>query len=466
MKVLLLNPPARKKFIREGRCTQEQGMWTVLWPPLSLAMIAAVLEGDGHEVKLIDCPAEGVDINELCASLVRFSPDLCLWSTATPTIESDLALARRVKEEAPECRTAIFGTHPTALPTECLEKEENLDFIIRNEPEETARELAEVISRGSDFSPIKGLSYRDEEEIIHNPARGFIDELDSLPDPAWHFINLDSYRLPLDGRRFLIVAPIRGCPYPCTFCTTGVYYGRKARKRSVPRVLSEIKNDIERYGVGDFLFWADTFTIDKKYAASLCRAIIEEKLDISWVANSRVDTVDKELLALMRKAGCFMISYGIESGSKEVLRKARKGITRDDIKMAVRSAKEAGIKVVGHFIIGLPGETKKTAEDTILFSKDLELDFAQFYCAAPFPGSELYNIAKEEGWITGDFSYFSQRQAVMELSYFSRRDCMRARRKAYRRFYFQPRVFFGILKKAKIGDIFSRLMRKFSDIFG
>ena len=464
MKILLLNPPAEGKFIREGRCTQEQSMWTVLWPPLSLAMVASLLEQAGHQAKLIDCPAEGVSFDRLREVIAHFSPNISIWSTATSTIKNDLALARMIKEVVPRCRTAIFGTHPTALPAECL-REEALDFVIRNEPEETAKELVETLSQGHEPSKVRGISYRRRGEIVHNPQRGFIEDLDALPDPAWHLVNLDSYRLPLEERRFLIVAPVRGCPYPCTFCTTGVYYGKKVRKRSVPRVISEIENDIARYGVRDFLFWADTFTIDREYASLLCQAIIDNGLDISWVANSRVDTVDEELLTLMRRAGCFMISYGIESASEEVLRRAKKGIARKDIERAVRLAKEAGLEVVGHFIIGLPGETRDTAEETIAFSKSLGLDFAQFYCAAPFPGSELYTIATEEGWIKGEFSEFSQHQAVMELPGFSRSDCVKFRRRAYRRFYSQPRVFFGILRSAR-RSIFSRLLRKLSDILG
>lgn len=450
MNVLLLNPPARngEKFIREGRCTQEQGAWGTLWPPVSLATIGAVLEENGHDVRIIDCPAQGVRWENL-GPLIRTSlPHIVIWSTATPSIQSDLELASLIKNFNRDILTSVFGTHVTVLARPCLESFPDLDFVIRNEPEITARELVKALQSGGALPDVLGLSFRDKAAwIVHNPDRPFIDDLDSLPLPAWHRLKLDCYRLPLKGRRYLIVSPLRGCPFSCTFCTAQTYYGKKLRRRTVESVLKEIEHDIENFGIRDFLFWAETFVVDKDYVRNLCRAIIESEIRISWVTNSRVDTIDARLLQLMARAGCWMISYGIESGSQEVLNIACKGTEIDQAPLAVYDAQKAGIKTAGHFILGLPGDTEESIKGTISYAKQLGLDFAQFYGAVPFPGSRLYDQATVQGWIPNpDFSRFRQDHAVMDLPTVSPDTVNRLRLTAYRKFYLKWKCCGAMLK--------------------
>ena len=444
MKVLLLNPPAanRKKFIREGRCTQEQGVWATLWPPVSLAMIGAVLERDSHDVRIIDCPARRMGLRRLRAEVRAFSPGLIIWSTGTPSIDGDLGLARILKETAPDIVTAVFGTHVTVLDRRCMQQFAHVDVIIRNEPEETARELAAQLDRGGSLSDIAGITFRDRSgRITAAPARPFIDDLDRLPFPAWHHITPGNYSLPMKGRPFLIVAPQRGCPFGCSFCTCQTYYGSKLRKQSVDRVVAEIAYDADRFGVRDFFFWSETFVLDKRYVADLCRALIRSCPDVSWTCNSRVDTVDEGLLKLMAQAGCWMISYGIESAEQEVLDRAGKGTTPDQARKAVAWARRSGIRTAGHFMFGLPGETAASMERTAAFSRELGLDLAQFYCSVPFPGSRLYELAERGGWVRDDdFSRFRQDSAVMELPTVDARSVDRCRSRAYRAFYCNPSV--------------------------
>ena len=452
MRILLLNPPAKgkKEFIREGRCTQEKGAWTTLWPPVTLATIGALLEAKGHEVEIIDAAAQAVSFGALQEKFKRTKYDLVVWSSATPSISNDLDLAEQIHTQSPESRTAVLGTHVSALAELCLESSPTLGFVVRNEPEETVVALAHALQDGRGAADVPGISYRDGSKLLHNPSRHFIQDLDRLPFPAWHHLDLGKYRLPLIGKRFLILSPLRGCPYPCSFCTARTYYGKKIRRRSIPNLMAEIEYDLKQFGVDHFLVWADTFTAERDYVIDFCRTVREKGLRISWTCNSRVDTLDKPLLRAMADAGCWMISMGIESGSQSVLDQSNKGITLDQSRSAVRMAKSTGLRVAAHFILGLPGDTRETLDDTIDFALKLDLDLAQFYCATPFPGSPLYELAKREGWIEGvEFEAFNQDHAVMSFPALQPSTVNRYRSTAFRRFYIRPKIILRLLQMAQ-----------------
>ncbi|MDY6987885.1 MAG: radical SAM protein [Thermodesulfobacteriota bacterium] len=448
MNILLLNPPTfdNKAYIREGRCNQEQGVWTTLWPPISLATAASVLEQEGHKVEVLDCAAQEIHLNTLLNRIRTGGYGLILWSTATPSIKSDLALADEIRKIDSRIVTGVFGTHVTTLAKECLEATEGLDVVIRNEPEESVAALTESLFKKDPLRGIAGISYKDSDgQIIHNPARPFIRDLDSLPIPAWHLLDLKRYRLPLKGDKFLILSPVRGCPYACSFCTAQTYYGKRLRRKSVPKVMEEIEYVIDRFDIRQFFVWADTFTAGRDYVTEFCQAIRDRELAIGWTCNSRVDTVDGTLLAAMAKAGCWMISYGIESGSQKILDRVTKKITLRQCREAVRMARAAGIKVAGHFVLGLPGESEATLKETLAFALTLDIDMAQFYCAVPFPGSSLFELAKAQGWIEGKgFDEFRQDNAVMNLPGLSSSVVNDYRKKAFGRFYLRPSRFFQI----------------------
>ncbi len=464
MRILLLNPPTRtnKKFIREGRCTQEQGVWATLWPPVTLATTGAVLEREGYDVRICDCPAGGMSMEKLYDTIRRFSPDCVIWSTGTPSLESDLQLAADIKEIDASIVTAVFGTHVTVMDRESLLGHPALDYVIRNEPEITVRELVRALKEGKSPENVEGLTCRDAGgEVVRAPDRPFLKNLDELPFPAWHLFAVDHYTLPLKGRRFLIVAPQRGCPFNCSFCTCQTYYGKKLRKRSVERVLQEIEHDMETFKVLDFFFWAETFVLDREYVASLCRGILERGLRIAWTCNSRVDIVDKELLDLMRRAGCWMISFGIESADQAILDGVDKGIRVEQIGPAVQAAREAGIKTAGHFIFGLPGETEQTMNKTLRLAKKLEMDIAQFYCCVPFPGSRLYDMAGEQGWIDEpDFGRFSQAEAILRLPSIEPQAVDAFRSRAYREYYSSVGAWLRVFRMFEWGGLMD-MGRKF-----
>jgi len=463
MKILLLNPPTKdnKKFIREGRCTHEGNIWTALWPPISLATIASVLENDGHTVKINDCSAKNINHLKLKKIIDDFSPQIVIWSSGTPSIQSDLELSSFIKACGQSIKTATFGTHATVFAEECMRDYPDLDFIIRNEPEYTVKELISAIEGGKKYQGINGVTYRSSpHNIVQNADRTFIENLDELPKPAWHLANLDCYRVPLKGHRFVMISPLRGCPYECIFCTSQKYYGKKLRRRSPEKVLEEIEYNIKTYKIRNFFFWADTFTLDKTYVINLCNLLIDKKIDVSWVCNSRVDTVDEEMLQLMGRAGCWMISYGIESGCQEILDISKKKIRVEQVEKAVDLARKAGIKTVGHFIIGLPGETVETAQEMIKYSKSLNLDYAQFYSAVPFPGSELYRMAKENRWIQEEsWEEFNQRKAIMRLPQLEPEEANNLIKKAYKSFYYKPKKIIESLKMTRLSGLWRLLLQ-------
>ena len=448
MDVLLFNPPSAdgRGYTREGRCTQEAGVWGTQWPPLSLATAAALLRREGQRVTLRDYPATGRDIRSLERDLRELQPAFAIWSTGSPTLPSDLAVARVVREQAPGCLTAVIGTHVTVRPEEAL-AEAALDVVIRGEPEGIIGGLCRL---NAGWPDIKGISWKTGEGAIrHNPDAPLLAP-EEIPAPAWEGLDLDAYRLPLKGRRFLMVAPVRGCPWACSFCTSPLYYGHGLRRRPVAKVVDEMAANVERFGISEFFIWADTFTADRRYVQELCRAILAGGLKISWTCNSRVDTIDEETLLLMKEAGLWMISFGLESGNDAILAASGKGITAAQSRAAVSLAHHLGIRVAGHFLLGLPGETEATMAETLALALELPLDVAQFYAATPFPGTPLFDEALRMGWLKmGAVPIFSQGRAVMELPGLPAARVNAFRRHAYRRFYLRPRAMARLLSLLK-----------------
>ncbi len=457
MRVFLLNPPNpdQRRYIREGRCTQESGVWTTVWPPLSLALAAALLEEAGHETRVMDCPAEGVGMPAAQEAIAAFAPRAVVWSTGTPSLQDDLAFSASVKAISPDIRTAVFGTSVSALDTACLEAARGIDVIVRDEPELTIAALAQTLAAGRTLADVQGITYRAADgSCARNPPRPFASDLDSLPFPAWHKVRRECYRLPLKGAPFLLVAPSRGCPHECIYCTAQNYYGSRFRWRSVPNVIAELQQNLTAFGVKDIFFWSDTFTLNRKYVHELCAGIRRHRLPISWVCNSRVDTIDEELAQAMSAAGCAMISFGIESGSQDILDRSKKRARVADAYTAVKAAKKAGIRTVGHFILGLPGETEETAQETMALSRDLGLDLAQFYTAAPYPGSRLYTMAQAEGWLDDSAQReMSQTVASLNLPSVSPQRVQEMRRQAFRQFYLRPRILWGIASQVRMQGV-------------
>lgn len=447
---------------------QRDGAWTSVWAPVTLATTAAVLREDGFAVELIDSTVEEIDWVGLKQAIAEYDPWMVVINTATPSIESDLGVASLVHEVNPAIHTIALGIHVTALPDDSFELDPHIEMLARGEPEYTIRDAARALRDGQDLDSVLGLSYRDPEGAVHhNDKRQFIDDLDKLPFPAWDLIDFSLYRMPFSGKPFLLVASARGCPYACTFCANKAFYGARLRRRTPGRIVDEIEWIVKTYGITDFLFWSESFTNDQGYAIATAEEIMQRGLDIDWVCNSRVDTVSPRLLRTIKQAGCWMIGYGIESGSQEVLDRVRKGTSLTDAVQAVRMAHEVGLEVTGHCMLGFPGETEETMQSTIDFAKFLELDYAQFYCAVAFPGSPLYQKCEENGWLdAADWKYFEQNFSVIRTLELTPEQVMQARESAFRQFYTQPRVVASSLRKIRSGSDVTNFARMLKDFLG
>lgn len=468
MRVYLINPPVSfgVRQVREGRCMQRSGAWTSIWTPLSLAYCASVMREDGMGVNLTDCIAEGMNMDNLIKKVTDFNPDLVVINTATPSIETDLKTAGIIKNALPDVLTAAIGIHPTSLPESCLKDYHGLDFCIRREPEYTALYLARAIAANKNINDINGISFKRGGQIINNPDRRYIRDLDSLPFPAWDLIDLDRYRMPFSGERFLLLATSRGCPYRCRFCSERSYYGSKLRARSPPEVIREIEWNTDNHGIDSFLFWSESFTLARPYVYEICDSIIGRGLNIKWVCNSRVDSVSPDMLDLLKRAGCWMIGFGVESANQHVLDAMNKGITVKQIRDALKWSKDAGLEVTAHCMIGYPGESSSDIKNTLELVKELEVDFAQFYCTVPFPGSELYMTAIEDNRIVNsDWSKFEQKYSVLATPQLTAHDVMGLRRMAYLKFYLRPSMIYRTIKRLRKPSQIKNLLLMLRDFF-
>jgi radical SAM superfamily enzyme YgiQ (UPF0313 family) len=466
-RVLFLNAPPVDgvNVVREGRCMQRTGAWTTVWAPVSLATTAAVLRDEGFEVELIDSSVEDIDWPGLRRLIAGYRPWMVVINTATPSIVSDLSVATMVKEVCPDAHTLAMGIHVTALPDSSFEMDGNIELLARGEPEHTIRDTALALRDRTPLGEVPGLSWRDADGTVHNnEKRPFIDDLDALPYPAWDLIDTGRYLMPFLGRPFLLVASARGCPYACTYCANKAFYGARLRKRTPGRIVDEMEWAGKQFGIRDFLVWAESFTNDQDYAIETAEEIMRRGLDVSWVCNSRVDTVTPTLLRKIKEAGCWMIGYGIECGNQDVLDSVKKGATLTDSLQAVRMAQEVGLEVTGHVVVGFPGETEETMQQTIDFARFIGLDYAQFYCAVAFPGSALYQHCKENGWMDeADWKYFEQNYSVIRTDDLTPEQIMKARDRAFRQFYTQPRVVYNSLKKVRSKDDVANFARMLKD---
>jgi anaerobic magnesium-protoporphyrin IX monomethyl ester cyclase len=422
--ILLVNPPSPDGGIwirsqhRVGRRSREN----MLWPQVSLATLAACLHPD-YRVEVIDAIPTHMGWPEFEALLTRKRPKYYLTQVTAPTLTNDMYGVFLAKSKG--AKTIAFGTHVTPNTVNTLNAFPALDFVLRGEPELTLRELVDALegkvgqnakmealmqktdptrvpisgemAAAHDLSSIKGLAWRSAGEIKTNWDRPFIPDLDELPLPMHHLLPLQHYRLPLVKGPYAFVVPSRGCPAGCKFCIKHVNYNYSVRLRSAENIMAELWS-LKKLGIDNVMMYADLFTVSRDQVMSLCKAMVEEKIDMKWMCNSRVDYVDEEMLALMGRSGCHMISWGIESGSKEILKRVHKGTDPEKVERALRWAKKAGIKNFGYFIIGLPGETEATIQQTIAFSKTLPLNVAIFHIAAPYPGTPFFHEVVQNGW--------------------------------------------------------------------
>ncbi|HUT25842.1 MAG TPA: radical SAM protein [Sumerlaeia bacterium] len=451
-RVLLVVPPTGL-YIREDRCqTPIEHMTTVtLRPPIDLLYAGACFERGGARCRLVDYPGEGWGRDRLEADLRGFQPDLALLSITTPGFEDDMAVAAFIKSVWPGAIVAAKGAHFNTLDREALAQHPALDLALRGEFETACEELAQ----GRAWGEIAGLTFRAEQSrIVRTQDPPFINDLDRLPFPARHLSNNALYIRPDTGETQTTVITNRGCPYDCCFCLAGQVAGRRVRARTAENVLDEVEECVERFGIRNFLFRSDLFTARREWVLEVCRGIRERGLRepgraIAWSCNSRVDTVDPDLLEEMKWAGCWIIAFGVESGDQDTLDRMGKKTDLNAARRALEMTRRAGILSSVYFVIGLPWETRETLEANDRFAREIDPDVLEIFYAYPFPGTALYDEAVGLGLLrAGEVPRQAYDEPAMASLELSREDLAQARNRALRRFYLRPGVVLRTLRRA------------------
>ncbi len=450
--------------------------------PLGLGYLGAVLEHEGHQVQLWDGAIEDGPLSALLDT-ERF--DLVGVTSTTPLIHEAWEAALEARERG--AITILGGPHPTLMPAESLEQPQ-VDFVARGEAEDTIVEVARALERdrghldpatgvrqfpAPTWSQIAGLSLRDGKgAIVHNDPRPPRRDLDNLPFPAHHLYKVERYTnlqpltdgLAPNARAYTIITS-RGCPYQCIYCSKAVT-GNTWRPRSPENVVAEWRKLVVDLGATEIGVTDDVMTLDVERAKAICRLLIAERLNkVPWITihGIRADNTDLELFQLMKEAGCKRVGFGVESGNQRVLDIMKKNQSIDKVRQAFRNASAAGLETIGFFIFGLPGENEATMDDTIKVALELDPDLANFMIAAPFPGTELYQMVLDRGNLFShdwrDFAIHDDK-ARFEIDEVTAELVERKWHEAYRRFYLRPG---RLVRKALRPDFWRRFPRYLSD---
>lgn len=411
-----------------------------------LASIAACLIKHGYEVEILD-PQFMKSQENLISHMRQKCYDIIGITSYTPTIMEAFNTANVCRRALPDSVIVMGGPHCTYFPEETLRDCDDIDYVVAREGEETMVELARMIEGGrQEPKHILGLTWRDNDQITSNQPRPFLD-VDKLPTPAYHLFPLDKYSLqPTIYKRLPTLTTLvsRGCPYSCTFCHGFEILGRKTRYRDVALVLDELELLITDYAARGFMFYDSTFTCNGEWVESFCEEILRRGLDIVWMCLTRSDRVSAEMLSLMRRAGCWAISFGVESASQKSLDMLKKNVTVQQNREAILMAKQASMFVTATYMIGLPGEDEKDVLRTIEFAKENPTHIAHFFWPIPYPKTLFYEQCKEDGGLVENprwenFNLYAERPvyANPRIGFDGMR---RLQRHAFRSYYTSPRV--------------------------
>ena len=456
MKVCLINPPFTQRFCRGARW-QASSKGTALWMPIWLIYCAGMVEKAGHEVRLIDSPAKNQTRDELLREVRGFDPGLIVLYTSTGSIISDLEVTRLLKQACPQAVTALTGPHVSVLAEDTLRREPAVDFVVRREFDLPVARMADLLSGGGDPHGLESLSYLREGEYLENPLAPPMEDLDQLPFSIQVIEkHLDIHDYHMDYLLYPWVQTYfgRGCHGRCIFCLwPQTLMGQRYRQRSMDSILGElyyIKHKAPY--VQELMIDDDTFTHDKKRVEEFCERKLSAGYGINWTANARANLTDLNTLKLMKKAGCRALVVGYETGSREILKTIRKGVTLERMEAFAAAARQADIQVHGDFIIGLPGETKETIEQTLKAALKLKPSTMQVSIAMPLPGTEFYDWLKQNKYLrTEDFDQYLTEQGaqnvLMDYPELSGQEMIAAMRHILARYYLRPGYIAGALKR-------------------
>ena len=435
MKPLFLNPPTFEDFDGgAGARYQASREVTSFWYPTWLCFPAGMIEGS----RVVDAPVQKLSLEE-CLTIAR-DFDMVVMYTSTPTLQIDIETARRIKEIKPDIVTVLTGPHVSVLPEESLRAGNGaIDIVCRGEFDYTTKELCE----GRQWDRVDGISFTKDGKIVHTPDRPPITDLDALPfvSPVYkRDLPISEYVIPHFKNPYVSIYSSRGCPSRCIYCLwPQTFSGRTMRVRSPQNVYEEIKWIVANIPeMRELSFDDDTFTADRKHACEIAGLI--RPLGISWTINARANT-DYETLRTLREAGLRHVVVGFESGNDQILKNIKKGVTVAQAVQFTRDCKKLGLSIHGAFIMGLPGESRETIRQTIEFAKKLDLNSIQASLASPYPGTEFYDLCRQEGWISSDnfIDDSGHQKCVIDYPNLSNTEIFNSVEEFYNKFYFRPK---------------------------
>lgn len=468
--ILVVNEPFVPDFCRTQRwAARTRGR--VLRAPDWLAYATAVLVREGCDARLYDFPAKGWDKPKLETLARETQPAMAVLDSTTPSFFSDVDCARRIKAQSPDTKILMVGPHVSALPEESLREAAGaVDAVAVGEYDYTVRDVARRwLAGATDLSDVAGVAFARDGTPVRTARRPLIDDLDALPFPAWDQLDLLSY---FDGGKlhpYVTVIGGRGCPFGCSFCLwPQVMHGRRYRTRSPQNIVAEMEWVVSRWpGIrqGEFFFEDDTFTVNADRAHALCDAIEGSGLGVTFSINSRADVDDPALLRHLKRAGCRLVLVGFESGSQAMLDAMGKKTTVEQMERFVRACREAGLAVHGCFVLGLPGETAQTMQETLDFSLRVPLTTLQFSAAVPFPGTRYFETIKAQGLLRAkswdDWLEGGEQSAVVAYPNLGREAVVAAVDKGLRQFYFRPSYMLRFLLETRSKRDLYRKLRGF-----
>lgn len=457
MKPLFLNPPTFDDFDGgAGARYQASREVTSFWYPTWLCYPAGMIEGS----RVVDAPVQKLTLDD-CLKIAD-DYDMVVMYTSTPTLRIDVETARRIKERKPATVTVLTGPHVTILPEETLKSAAgSVDIVCRGEFDYAVKELCE----GRPWDMVEGISFMKDSATVNTPDRPAVTDLDALPFTSQVYkrdLPVNEYIIPHVKNPYVSIYTSRGCPAKCTFCLwPHTYSGRRIRTRSPENVYQEVKWIKENLPqLGDIIFDDDTFSANRRHARQVAELIAP--LKVSWVINARANC-DFETLKIMRDAGLHHVIVGYESGSDEILKNIKKGVTRERAIQFTRDCKKLGITIHGAFIVGLPGETRQTIRDTIEYAKMLDLDSIQVSLPSPYPGTEFYRQCQENGWLASEAYIDDTGHQMCIVSYpdLSNTEIFAAVELFYKKFYFRPKyIARSIMKMVMNGNERRKLLKE------